>query len=150
MSNNSIEYLKERKCSQDGCFNIRVKGYIYCENHLYGFPQRMDEEDIRKLKEEQETADLEIKYGKILDEFIRTAREWTQIGSGDDLSYEMQVEKYINQQRIFWLNFIGFLENKFKKRLEHIGATGEFIVVKEQGKTGLDLIREIIGKDIWD
>ena len=41
---------------------------------------------------------------KLLDEFIWIARQGTQMGSGDDLFYELQVEEYINKQRAFWIH----------------------------------------------
>jgi hypothetical protein len=47
----TLGYLKECKCAQEGCFNYHREGYIYCIGHLYGFPQRMLEEDIKRLKE---------------------------------------------------------------------------------------------------
>jgi hypothetical protein len=51
MSRNNIEWLKENKCAEPQCFNYTARGYIYCEGHLHGFPQRMDDEDIKRLKE---------------------------------------------------------------------------------------------------
>lgn len=49
MSNLSIEYLKEHKCAD--CYNFCARGYILCPGHLWGFPNRMDDEDIKRLKE---------------------------------------------------------------------------------------------------
>jgi hypothetical protein len=49
MSNYSTDYLKEHKCSE--CYNFCVPGYTLCHGHLWGFPRKMDEEDIKKLKE---------------------------------------------------------------------------------------------------
>jgi hypothetical protein len=79
---------------------------------------------------------LEEKYGKLLDKFIKEEREKMQAGSGDDLYYEMQVENYINKQRNFWLTFIEFVEEHwlaeslqiFEKRL-----------ISEYNKTGINI-----------
>jgi len=49
MSDLSLEYLKENKCSEEGCFRFRAKGYIFCEGHLHGFPKSMDDEDVERL-----------------------------------------------------------------------------------------------------
>lgn len=49
MSNLSIEYLKEHKCAD--CYNFCARGYTLCPGHLWGFPDRMDDEDIKRLKE---------------------------------------------------------------------------------------------------
>jgi|WetSurMetagenome_2_1015567.scaffolds.fasta_scaffold1428936_1 hypothetical protein len=54
MSNNSIEWLKESKCQYEECYNYRMHGYIYCVLHLYDFPEEMDEEDIKRLKFNEE------------------------------------------------------------------------------------------------
>jgi hypothetical protein len=51
MSRNSIEWLKENKCAEPNCYNYVVRGYIYCVGHLYEFPSRMDDEDIKRLKD---------------------------------------------------------------------------------------------------
>lgn len=46
----SLEYLKEHKCQEIDCYNFSVRGYVFCEHHLYGFPRKMDDEDIKKLE----------------------------------------------------------------------------------------------------
>jgi hypothetical protein len=46
-----IKWLKERKCSEKGCYNRRADGYVLCLGHLYGFPHRMTDDEIEALKE---------------------------------------------------------------------------------------------------
>jgi hypothetical protein len=48
-----IRWHIENKCSEDGCKNYRMRGYIFCEGHLHGFPRRIDDdwfEAYEKLK----------------------------------------------------------------------------------------------------
>jgi hypothetical protein len=51
MSSLSLQYLKEMKCSESECYRFCAKGYTLCEGHLYGFPRKFDDEDIKRLKE---------------------------------------------------------------------------------------------------
>ena len=46
-------YLKERKCQAEGCYNFRAPGYIYCVNHIHGFPCRMSPQEIQWLMEDE-------------------------------------------------------------------------------------------------
>ena len=55
-------------------------------------------------------------YEKVLDDWIKYQRKASQMGSGDDLFYEMQIEEYVNKQRSFWIDFIKFVELKIKKK----------------------------------
>jgi len=50
MSDLSIKYLIQNKCSEPNCYNFAMKGYVVCERCLYGSPRRMDDEDIARLK----------------------------------------------------------------------------------------------------
>lgn len=50
MTKTRVDYLLENKCKEKDCYNYSERGYIYCVNHLHGFPHRMDTEDIAKLK----------------------------------------------------------------------------------------------------
>jgi len=50
MSKNTIKWIKENKCQTEGCYNYSERGYILCVNHLHGFPQKIDDEDIERLK----------------------------------------------------------------------------------------------------
>ena len=36
-----IKFYRENRCSYKGCPNLYVKGYIYCETHLYNSPSRI-------------------------------------------------------------------------------------------------------------
>ena len=58
----------------------------------------------------------------LLDKFILEEKAKYSIGSGDDRFYEQQVEDYVNNQRMLWLDFIKFI----RKELD-----SEFISVKE-------------------
>jgi len=49
-----ISWLKENKCKEPNCYNLCLRGYIYCEGHLYGFPRKMDVEDILLLNIDEE------------------------------------------------------------------------------------------------
>lgn len=49
-----IKFLKEAKCSEEGCYNYRINGLIYCIRHLYGSPIRMTDEEIQWLKEDKQ------------------------------------------------------------------------------------------------
>lgn len=58
-------------------------------------------------------------YEKILDDFIREERKKSQMGSGDDLFYELQIENYINKQRPFWISFMKFIESEINSETSH-------------------------------
>ena len=51
MNFREISLWLERKCQADRCMNISIRGYIYCENHLYGFPSALPNEVIEYLRE---------------------------------------------------------------------------------------------------
>ena len=55
ISEADLEYYRARKCSEDGCYNFTEKGYILCEGHLHGFPERLPEEVIEILKKEEKS-----------------------------------------------------------------------------------------------
>jgi len=44
-----LERWKERMCQYRGCSNLSVKGYVYCEEHLYGKPIRAPEHVLEAL-----------------------------------------------------------------------------------------------------
>lgn len=44
-----LERWKERMCQYRGCSNLSVKGYVYCEEHLYGKPTRAPEHVLEAL-----------------------------------------------------------------------------------------------------
>ena len=75
-----------------------------------------DAKERPKSRNETERERLEETYGKLLDEFIQQEREKMQMGSGDDLFYELQVEGYINKQRGLWETFIEFIRKKKSKK----------------------------------
>ena len=50
MTKHNNDWLIEHKCECEDCFNYRVPGYVLCHGHLYGFPRRMAEDDIQRLK----------------------------------------------------------------------------------------------------
>jgi hypothetical protein len=50
MSGLSLEYLKENKCRESGCYRFCAKGYTLCPGHLWGFSRMMDEEDLERIK----------------------------------------------------------------------------------------------------
>lgn len=54
MEYEDIIRLADKKCSEDECFNYRVSGYIYCENHLYGFPRKLPQDVIDFIKSKKE------------------------------------------------------------------------------------------------
>jgi hypothetical protein len=56
-------------------------------------------------------------YEKVLEEFINEERRKTRAGSGDDLYYEQQIEDYINDQRMFWIQFMKFIEKKLHPKI---------------------------------
>jgi hypothetical protein len=48
-----VESHINRKCAEKECKNYAEKGFIYCVNHLHGFPKRIDDkwfELYEKLK----------------------------------------------------------------------------------------------------
>lgn len=44
-----LERWKERMCTYTGCPNLSVQGYIYCETHLHGSPQKAPSWVLEKL-----------------------------------------------------------------------------------------------------
>ena len=56
-----VEWLKERKCQEEGCYNFSESGYIYCVLHLYGFPSKLNTEDILLLNADEEQSSGEKK-----------------------------------------------------------------------------------------
>lgn len=44
-----LERWKERMCQYRGCSNLSVRGYVYCEEHLYGRPTRAPEHVLEAL-----------------------------------------------------------------------------------------------------
>jgi hypothetical protein len=70
MSDLSLEYLKEHKCRHEGCYNFCARGLIYCEEHMYGFPKTMDEEDIKRLQDEKKNL-----FNQRFDEFLTRCQE---------------------------------------------------------------------------
>ena len=47
---NDVEWLWEHKCAESDCWNYAERGYIYCIHHLHGFPERISDEDIERMK----------------------------------------------------------------------------------------------------
>ena len=64
ISKEKYDELIELKCNEEGCFNYCEQGYIYCQGHLRGFPQRMSEKDIKDIKEFTKSKDGEDKNGR--------------------------------------------------------------------------------------
>ena len=48
-----LAFIRERKCQAEGCYNYQLSGYIYCVNHIYGFPSRMSPQEIQWWMEEE-------------------------------------------------------------------------------------------------
>lgn len=71
MSDLPVEYLKQNKCSEQNCYRFCAKGYTLCPGHLWGFSKKMDEEDIKKLKEASKNAGT--KFVITFEKFLLTA-----------------------------------------------------------------------------
>ena len=49
---------------------------------------------------------------EILNKFIETEKEKCKAGSGDDGFYEQQIENYIKEQNLLWMDFIKFIKEE--------------------------------------
>lgn len=45
----TLESYRNRRCAYDDCPYLSMRGIIYCEGHMYGFPSRIPEEILKKL-----------------------------------------------------------------------------------------------------
>lgn len=64
-----------------------------------------------------------MKEEKLLNEFIEIERVKSRAGSGDDIFYELQVQKYIDKQRPLWIEFIKFNNQKVRKIIDNFDSS---------------------------
>lgn len=64
-----------------------------------------------------------MKEEKLLNEFIEIERAKSRAGSGDDIFYELQVQKYIDKQRPLWIEFIKFNNQKVRKIIDNFDSS---------------------------
>ncbi len=56
-----------------------------------------------------------INYSELLDEFVKTEKLKSYIGSGDDAFYANQISDYVDKQRKLWIGFAKFIVRRSKK-----------------------------------
>lgn len=62
-----IQYYRERKCVEKGCYYMQAHGTVLCVRHLHGSPQQIPDEVIQILMNEEKAQKNRIKHRKNTD-----------------------------------------------------------------------------------